>query len=80
MDLANIQQARSVTGVVQVDKMDNPTGFFNLVALNITRLMLEFAEKFTNILRSLVGKIMGLVMQKIVDSQPFQQPRSVTNL
>ena len=28
MGLANIQQARSVTGVVQVDKMDNPTGLF----------------------------------------------------
>ena len=84
MGLANIQQARSVTGVVQVDKMDNPTGFFirtlNLVALNITRSMFEFVEKFTNILRSLMDKIMGLVMQKIVDSQPFQQPRSATNL
>ncbi|KAH7645657.1 Fragile X mental retardation syndrome- protein 1 [Dermatophagoides farinae] len=64
MGLANIQQARSVNGVVQVDKMDNHRGFFirtlNLVALNITRSMLEFVENFTNILRSLVGKIMGL--------------------
>ncbi|KAH9515795.1 hypothetical protein DERF_006572 [Dermatophagoides farinae] len=42
MGLANIQQARSVTGVVQVDKMDNPTDYLLFIrtlnlALNITR-------------------------------------------
>ncbi|XP_075590013.1 uncharacterized protein LOC124497870 isoform X2 [Dermatophagoides farinae] len=70
----NIQQARGVAGVVQIDIMDNPTAFLirtqNLEALHKARSMLEFAEKIIDIPRSLVGKTIGRsgrVIQEIVD-------------